>query len=63
MQKVETTLGAHTLSIESGKVAKQANGSALVRYADTVVLATACTTKPREGIDFFPLTVAYREYN
>ena len=63
MQKVETTLGANTLSIESGKVAKQANGSALVRYADTVVLATACTTKPREGIDFFPLTVDYREYN
>jgi polyribonucleotide nucleotidyltransferase len=63
MQKVETTLGANTLSIESGKVAKQANGSALVRYADTVVLATACITKPREGIDFFPLTVDYREYN
>ena len=63
MQKVETTLGANTLSIESGKVAKQANGSALVRFGDTVVLATACTTEPREGIDFFPLTVDYREYN
>jgi polyribonucleotide nucleotidyltransferase len=63
MQKVETTLGANTLSIESGKVAKQANGSALVRFGDTVVLATACSTEPREGIDFFPLTVDYREYN
>ena len=63
MQKVEITLGANTLSIECGKVAKQANGSALVRYGDTVVLATACSTKPREGIDFFPLTVDYREYN
>jgi len=63
MQKVETTLGSNTLSIESGKVAKQANGSAVVRYGDTVVLATACSTAPREGIDFFPLTVDYREYN
>jgi len=63
MQKVETTLGANTLSIESGKVAKQANGSAVVRFGDTVVLATACSTSPREGIDFFPLTVDYREYN
>jgi len=63
MQKVETTLGTNTLSIESGKVAKQANGSAMVRFGDTVVLATACTTSPREGIDFFPLTVDYREYN
>jgi len=43
-------------------VAKQADGSAYVRYGDTVVLATACSTKPREGIDFFPLTVDYREY-
>ncbi len=51
------------LSIECGKVAKQANGSAFVRYGDTVVLATACSTNPREGIDFFPLTVDYREYN
>jgi polyribonucleotide nucleotidyltransferase len=63
MQKVEIALGANTLSIECGKVAKQANGSAVVRYGDTVVLATACSTVPREGIDFFPLTVDYREYN
>lgn len=62
MQQVSIPLGANTLSIEVGKVAKQANGSAYVRYGDTVVLATACSTKPREGIDFFPLTVDYREY-
>ena len=62
MQQVSITLGSNTLSIECGKVAKQANGSAYVRYGDTVVLATACSTVPREGIDFFPLTVDYREY-
>ena len=62
MQQVSIPLGANTLTIECGKVAKQANGSALIRYADTVVLATACSTDPREGIDFFPLTVDYREY-
>jgi len=62
MQQVSITLGASTLSLECGKVAKQANGAAYVRYGDTVVLATACSTQPREGIDFFPLTVDYREY-
>jgi polyribonucleotide nucleotidyltransferase len=62
MENVSLTLGANTLQIECGKVAKQANGSAVVRYGDTVVLATACSTNPREGIDFFPLTVDYREY-
>jgi polyribonucleotide nucleotidyltransferase len=63
LQQISIPLGASTLTIECGKVAKQANGSAYVRYGDTVVLATACTTDPREGIDFFPLTVDYREYN
>ena len=62
MEQVSVELGGSTLSIEVGKVAKQANGSAFVRYGDTVVLATACSSKPREGIDFFPLTVDYREY-
>ncbi len=62
MKQVSITLGANTLSIECGRVAKQADGSAFVRYGDTVVLATACSTNPREGIDFFPLTVDYREY-
>ncbi|MCX5779531.1 MAG: polyribonucleotide nucleotidyltransferase [Firmicutes bacterium] len=49
------------LVIEVGQVAKQANGSALVRYGDTVVLVTATASNPREGLDFFPLTVEYEE--
>ncbi|HWP84496.1 MAG TPA: polyribonucleotide nucleotidyltransferase, partial [Terriglobia bacterium] len=56
-------LGKQTLTIEIGRLAKQADGAALVRYGDTVVLATACSNlEPREGISFFPLTVDYREY-
>ena len=55
-------IGDRELSIEIGKLAKQAQGSALVRYGDTVVLVAACAAKePREGLDFFPLTVDYRE--
>jgi polyribonucleotide nucleotidyltransferase len=63
LEQISIPLGASTLTIEYGKMAKQASGSAYVRFADSVVLATACTTDPREGIDFFPLTVDYREYN
>src|SRR6266700_3494127 len=63
MEQVSIPLGNSTLIIECGKLAKQANGSAYVRFGDTVVLATACSAAPREGIDFFPLTVDYREYN
>ena len=56
-------LGKHRLSLETGRLAKQANGSAYMRYGDTVALVTACARhEPREGIDFFPLTVDYREY-
>jgi polyribonucleotide nucleotidyltransferase len=52
-----------TLKIETGKIAKQAHGAAVVRMGDNVVLATAvANADPREGIDFFPLTVDYREY-
>ncbi|HLQ05667.1 MAG TPA: polyribonucleotide nucleotidyltransferase, partial [Verrucomicrobiae bacterium] len=48
---------------ETGKLAKQAHGSVIVRYGDSVVLVTACrASNPREGIDFLPLTVDYREY-
>ena len=55
-------LGRHTLSIETGKMAKQADGAVVVRVGDTVVLATACAQKePKAGIDFLPLTVDYRE--
>jgi polyribonucleotide nucleotidyltransferase len=59
--KVERRIGAETLSIETGKLARQAHGAALVRYGDTVVLGTVVTGPPREGIDFFPLQVDYRE--
>ena len=62
VHKVSAMIGERELSIEIGKLAKQAHGTALVRYGDTVVLVTACAAdKPREGIDFFPLTVDYRE--
>ena len=62
VHKVSRTIGERELSIEIGKLAKQAHGSALVRYGETVVLVTACADKePREGLDFFPLTVDYRE--
>jgi polyribonucleotide nucleotidyltransferase len=62
VHKVSTMIGERELSIEVGKLAKQAHGSALVHYGDTVVLVTACAAKePREGLDFFPLTVDYRE--
>jgi len=54
-------LGGRTLSIETGKVAKQADGAVIVQYGETVVLGTAVHAAPREGIDFFPLTVDYRE--
>src|SRR5882672_6038802 len=55
--------GGKQLSFETGKLAKQAHGSAVVRIGDNVVLATAtANADPREGIDFFPLTVDYREY-
>jgi polyribonucleotide nucleotidyltransferase len=60
---VTVDLGNRQITIESGKLAKQANGSVVVRCDDTVVLATACAaTSPKAGLDFFPLTVDYREY-
>ena len=63
MYKREITVGQNVLSIETGKLAKQANGSVVVRYGDTVVLVTACyASTERQGIDFLPLTVDYREY-
>ncbi len=59
---VEREIGGRTLTLEAGRVAKQAHGAVTVRYGDTVVLVTATTSAPRAGIDFFPLTVEYREY-
>ena len=62
IHKKEVAIGGATLSIEMGKIAKQANGAAVVRLGDTVVLVTACASKDeRVGIDFLPLTVDYRE--
>jgi polyribonucleotide nucleotidyltransferase len=62
MHTFQMQLGGRPLIIESGKMAKQASGSVLVRYGDTVVLAAAtASAAPREGIDFFPLTVDYEE--
>src|SRR6202021_1462667 len=59
---VELAVGKQ-ISIETGKLAKQAHGAAVLRFGHTVVLAPAPSNpEPREGIDFFPLTVDYREY-
>jgi polyribonucleotide nucleotidyltransferase len=58
----ELELGGRKLIIETGRMAKQADGSVTVRYGDTMVLVSAVAAdEPREGIDFFPLTVEYRE--
>ncbi|NVN97843.1 MAG: polyribonucleotide nucleotidyltransferase [Geobacteraceae bacterium] len=61
-QTVEVEFGGRTLSIETGRMAKQANGSVVVRSGDTIVLVTAVASKSiKEGQDFFPLTVNYQE--
>ncbi len=61
-QKFQMEVGGRTLIIETGRLAKQANGAVLVRYGDTVVLVTATMSRePRQGIDFFPLLVDYEE--
>jgi len=63
LQRREVQIGPRTISLETGKLAKQADGAVLVRSGDTVVLVTACrAANAREGIDFLPLTVDYREY-
>jgi polyribonucleotide nucleotidyltransferase len=60
--RVERIIEGKSLSIEAGRVARQADGAVLVRYGDTVILVTAVASKqPRQGIDFFPLTVDYQE--
>jgi len=62
IHKVERKIGRETIIIETGKMAKQANGAVCVQYGGTVVLVTAvCSGEIREGIDFFPLTVEYQE--
>ena len=62
MQTFQFELGGRPLVVETGKYAKQANGGVLIRYGDTAVVVAATTSAaPREGIDFFPLTVDYEE--
>jgi len=59
---VQIEIDGRQFSLEAGRVARQSNGAVWVRYGDTVVLVTAVASKqPREGIDFFPLTVDYQE--
>src|SRR5512141_1654944 len=61
-QRVQVEFSGRTLSIETGKMAKQANGAVVVRSGDTMVLVTAVASKSiKEGQDFFPLTVNYQE--
>jgi polyribonucleotide nucleotidyltransferase len=62
--KESIKLGDHELTVETGRVAKQADGSVVIRYGDTMLLVAAvAANNPREGVDFFPLTVEYRESN
>ena len=64
IHRVSAEIGGQELSIEMGKIAKQADGAAYIRYGDTVVLATACALKQaKEGQGFFPLNVDYRDNN
>ena len=61
-ENFKTTLAGRPLEIETGKMCEQAGGSCLVKYGDTYVLVNATSTKaPREGVDFFPLSVDYEE--
>ncbi|MCZ2079008.1 MAG: polyribonucleotide nucleotidyltransferase [Bryobacteraceae bacterium] len=60
---VEIDIEGRVITLETGKIAKQANGSVIVRSGESVVLATACSEEqPKPGVGFFPLTVDYREY-
>ena len=60
--KESIKLGDRELTVETGKVAKQADGSVVIKYGETMVLVSAVSTRtPKEGLDFFPLTVEYRE--
>ncbi len=60
VHRAQLELGGRTLSLETGKLAKQCD-AVVVQYGETVVLGTAVTAEPRPGLDFFPLTVDYRE--
>ncbi|MFC1998696.1 polyribonucleotide nucleotidyltransferase [Chloroflexota bacterium] len=58
---VQIVIGDRDLIIETGKLAEQADGAVVVSYGETIVLVTACSKEPREGLDFFPLTIDYEE--
>src|ERR1700746_816725 len=63
VHKVDIDLGGRIVTLETGKMAKQANGAVVVRSGDSVVLVTACMAEePKPNAGFFPLTVDYREY-
>jgi polyribonucleotide nucleotidyltransferase len=61
-QSVTALVGGRALTVENGKVAKQADGAAVVRLGDTMVLVTACYAREAKDVDFVPLTVEYKEY-
>lgn len=62
MEQFRINIAGRDMTVETGKLAQQANGAVLVRYGDTVLLATATASKkPREGVDFLPLTIEYEE--
>jgi polyribonucleotide nucleotidyltransferase len=62
LERFTTEIAGRKLTVETGKLAQQANGAVIIRYGDTVILATATASKkPREGVDFLPLTVDYEE--
>ena len=61
IEKFSRNIGGRELSMEVGRVAGLANGAVMVRYGDSMILVTACMAQPREGIDFFPLTIDYEE--
>ena len=60
-KSVEREIGGRTLSLTTGQVARQAGGAVMIQMEDTVVLVAATDGGPREGLDFFPLTMEYRE--
>ena len=61
IEKFSRNIGDREFSMEVGRVAGQANGADMVRYGDSMILVNACMAHPREGIDFFPLTIDYEE--
>ena len=61
LEEVSININDQTLKLETGKLAKQADGSVTVQYGDNIILSTAAMSDPREGIDFFPLSVEFEE--